>query len=231
MKLLFQLAIICLNSLISGQVGIGTLTPSENAVLDVNSSNKGLMLPRIIDTSDVSNPSAGLLIYDLNSKRPVYHNGMQWNTLSVTTAESDYLDSITYTVSFPANDFVSGTFGLLSVNTAVSIPEGSSHSVFEIIEITKTSDINSIAFVKACTKSTTMSNMIIEMNFYHPGEDDPYFAVKVKNILIKTFSINSDLSGRLIEKISISPIICGFKDYVNDRWFCRNLATLQEVAY
>ena len=231
MKFMFQLVIICLCSLISGQVGIGTLTPSENSVLDVNSSDKGLMLPRIDDTSVISNPSAGLLIYDLNSKRPVYHNGMQWNTLAVTTAESNYPDSITYTVSFAANDFFPGTFGLFSVTTAVSLPEGSSHSVFENVEITKPSDINSIAFVKACTKSSSNSNMIIEMNFYHPGEDDPYFAIKVKNILIKAFNINSDLSGRLLEKISISAVICGFKDYVNDRSFAWNLATLQEVAY
>jgi hypothetical protein len=70
---------------LNAQVGIGTTNPSPNSVLDLTSPDKGLMLPRVNDTTSVSNPSAGLMIYDLNAQSPAFHNGASWNPLAGTS--------------------------------------------------------------------------------------------------------------------------------------------------
>ncbi|MEO7312810.1 MAG: hypothetical protein ABIX01_20670 [Chitinophagaceae bacterium] len=52
-------------------IGIGTSTPAASAALDVTSTNKGLLLPRLTDTSAVASPTAGLLIYNNKTKTPL----------------------------------------------------------------------------------------------------------------------------------------------------------------
>lgn len=79
--------IISLNSF-SQSVGIGTTTPDASAMLDVKSTNKGFLPPRVnliaLNLSDpITNPSTGLLIYNTtnggtfpNEVRPGYY---YWN--------------------------------------------------------------------------------------------------------------------------------------------------------
>jgi hypothetical protein len=52
--------------LVSGQVGIGTLTPASSAMLDVTSTTKGLLAPRMtsLQRNAISSPAEGLLVYD-----------------------------------------------------------------------------------------------------------------------------------------------------------------------
>ena len=67
---LFYLKIFFLVSIsLTAQVGIGTTSPNSSSVLDVNSSNKGVLLPRValISTTDVATvlaPVKGLLVYN-----------------------------------------------------------------------------------------------------------------------------------------------------------------------
>lgn len=54
------------------QVGIGTILPDESALLDVSSSSKGLLFPRVIlksinDKVTIERPAKGLTIYNKNS--------------------------------------------------------------------------------------------------------------------------------------------------------------------
>jgi hypothetical protein len=50
----------------SGSVGIGTTAPAANAALEISSTSKGLLLPRMTTTqrSAIAYPSSGLLIYN-----------------------------------------------------------------------------------------------------------------------------------------------------------------------
>lgn len=55
-----------------GNVGINTYFPDPSAVLDVQATNKGVLLPRILlqsitDASTVPNPEHGLLLYNTNA--------------------------------------------------------------------------------------------------------------------------------------------------------------------
>lgn len=51
----------------NAQIGLGTLTPDPSAVLDINSSTKGILISRMIsnDRDAIFEPAKGLLIYNL----------------------------------------------------------------------------------------------------------------------------------------------------------------------
>ncbi len=56
----------------TGNVGINTATPDASAVLDVNSVNKGLLIPRVplqsgTDITTIPAPAKGLIIYNTNT--------------------------------------------------------------------------------------------------------------------------------------------------------------------
>ncbi|AUP81361.1 hypothetical protein C1H87_22625 [Flavivirga eckloniae] len=52
------------------QVGIGTVTPNNSAILDVDSSDKGLLPPRMtnVQKNNIINPATGLMVYDTTNK-------------------------------------------------------------------------------------------------------------------------------------------------------------------
>ena len=52
-------------SSVTAQVGIGTTTPNENAVLDLSSTTQGMAFPSVADLTDISNPATGLMVFDM----------------------------------------------------------------------------------------------------------------------------------------------------------------------
>ena len=71
-------------SLFSQSVGIGTTTPDASAMLEVKSTSKGLLIPRLTGTGSVSNPANGLIIYNTSTNEIMYNAGTsgspQWET-------------------------------------------------------------------------------------------------------------------------------------------------------
>lgn len=49
------------------QVGIGTTSPAYSAALDITSSDKALLVPRVASTNAIATPVNGMIIYDLSS--------------------------------------------------------------------------------------------------------------------------------------------------------------------
>jgi len=58
----------------TGAVGIGTTAPDASAALDIVSSSKGLLLPRVAAASAIARPAAGLLVYQTGSPAGFYYN-------------------------------------------------------------------------------------------------------------------------------------------------------------
>jgi len=58
-------------------VGIGTVTPDPSALLEVQSLDKGLLIPRT-DTLSITNPATGLLIYTPPDSSFWYYDGVVW---------------------------------------------------------------------------------------------------------------------------------------------------------
>jgi hypothetical protein len=81
MKLFISLLalIVCIQSISAQNVGIGTNLPAANAALDISSSSKGLLIPRMDSVSRKNIPATtGLMVYDTSTKCFWYHDGTRW---------------------------------------------------------------------------------------------------------------------------------------------------------
>jgi hypothetical protein len=89
-KLLFLLPIFVLLQLClyAQNVGIGTATPAVSAQLDVSSTTKGFLPPRMTyaERNAIANPGAGLIIYNTTTNKPNYFNGIIWKNFDETSA-------------------------------------------------------------------------------------------------------------------------------------------------
>ncbi len=82
-KLLLATALL-LNSICNAQsIGIGTATPNASAQLDVASTTKGLLIPRMTSAqrNNIANPAKGLLVFDSTTSNLSLYSGSVWRQM------------------------------------------------------------------------------------------------------------------------------------------------------
>ncbi|MGQ9820061.1 MAG: hypothetical protein ACUVQ1_09110, partial [Candidatus Kapaibacteriales bacterium] len=99
-------------------VGIGTTTPDNSAILDLVATDRGFLIPRLTTAqrNAISSPAVGLLIYNTDNSRFEYWDGTQWVGIftSVTTVPFNLIatgtnTTATMTVGNGASILLSGT--------------------------------------------------------------------------------------------------------------------------
>lgn len=106
-KKLFFLGFTIISSYLfsqTGGVGIGTSSPDASAILDINSTNKGVLAPRIsltsiTDATTIPSPATGLLVYNtgtagLSFAGYVFWNGSQWRGLDNSSLTIGTIDNL-----------------------------------------------------------------------------------------------------------------------------------------
>ena len=70
-------------------VGVGTTTPNASSALDVTSTTKGFLIPRMTTAqrTAIASPAAGLQVYDTTTKTPWYYNGTIWVSLGTSVPD------------------------------------------------------------------------------------------------------------------------------------------------
>jgi len=68
----------------SGNVGIGTSSPSASAILDAQSTTKGVRFPNMTTTEKnaISSPAAGLVVFDTTLAKLCVYSGSAWQTIT-----------------------------------------------------------------------------------------------------------------------------------------------------
>ncbi|GAB3845528.1 hypothetical protein GCM10028822_04090 [Hymenobacter terrigena] len=100
-------------------VRIGTTgTPDASAILDLVSSTKGALLPRVAATTDVASPAPGLVVYQTGGTAGYYYN-------AGTTTSPNWLQLVNSTQLAAANASISSlnnqlTTQTVSLNTQIS---------------------------------------------------------------------------------------------------------------
>jgi hypothetical protein len=139
-QFIFSLFFIILCTLSSqAQVGINTATPNTSAALDVTSTDKGLLIPRVSSTANVTAPTAGMMVYQTGGTAGFYFYSTSWNLVGggsgapiVTKAQRDALPTgslpvgshVMQTDNFPGLYYWTGThWRCLSSDSPVRIVE------------------------------------------------------------------------------------------------------------
>lgn len=130
---------------LTAQVGIGTTTPHASAELDIQSTNKGVLIPRITEAqrNSIGSAATGLLIYQTdNTPGFYYYNGSSWEKLTIDTSsliDHDWYEEGTSTAPDNINDnqYTYGKVGIGTNSLTGSLTVSS--DVSRSLEITNTS--------------------------------------------------------------------------------------------
>lgn len=82
------LGIVLSLALNAQSVGIGTLIADSSAALEVKSTSKGFLLPRMsfVQRNAIANPAAGLIIWCIDCDEMQIYDGIKWKNMSGTAA-------------------------------------------------------------------------------------------------------------------------------------------------
>lgn len=120
---LLSLVLLTANLCLNAQIGIGTNAPDTSVILEIKSTNKGILIPRVDDVQS-ANKVKGSLLYDKATDKFKFYDGTQW--LSVNPLKADADDNVTA----PKNLVVSGNStieGTAQVNgSSLSLPNATS---------------------------------------------------------------------------------------------------------
>lgn len=229
MKLIF-LSLLFASVFANGQVGIGTATPNNNSILDLSSPNKALLLPRVADTSLVTTPAAGMVVYNQQSQSPNFHDGAKWNNLNNPEFASMY-GTMTYTITGASSG------GILFDNAplaAIDFNNYSSASVVvggggggggtiqkaDSVTIFKEFDGNSIVLKRVHLGGTHIQ--AIEINYLLPN-GTKYYSIKLSDVFVTSQqNLFSEKTGKLTERYGLSAVTIGYKDWINNKSFSYN---------
>jgi len=103
-KLNIKIAVLTLIAFVSfnynaiAQVGIGTLTPDASSMLDLSSTEKGMLAPRMTsaERAAIASPANGLLVYDITENAFYFFKSSVWTKMdsaSVTRSNHKIITS------------------------------------------------------------------------------------------------------------------------------------------
>ena len=126
-QFLTAVAFIMMGFAANAQVGIGTTTPNSGAALDITSTNKGLLLPRVANTAAITAPVNGMMIYDISSNCYKAYQNNAWSDCGLATVD---LISSALTTNKAA-------YAVSSTNTWVQVTQAEYNAVASITSAAK----------------------------------------------------------------------------------------------
>jgi hypothetical protein len=129
------MSFLVLNS--QAQVAIGASTADGSAKLDITSTDKGLLIPRMtaLQRAAISTPAVGLLVFQTDTGTDgagfYFYNNSAWNRLSTVASLNDFSNTsvesggTSYFIGHKAPDLTTGsTNSSLGYNSLLKITEG-----------------------------------------------------------------------------------------------------------
>ena len=116
----------------TGEVGIGTTTPAASALLDLTSTSKGMLIPRMTaaQKTAIATPSTGLLIFQTDAPAGFYYyNGTGWLNLSNLGTTNRYIPYSINTNFYAGGQSLSGAAGSVYIDITnsdlvIDVPSG-----------------------------------------------------------------------------------------------------------
>jgi len=152
-QLLLTGLLLLLTIAVQAQVGVGTISPDGSAQLDVQSTTKGLLIPRMTDTerTGIGSPATGLLVYQTNGAAGFYYfDGVVWQPFMFgTPAAAAGFTATLSSLAVNANSAITGYNTLYAdgggLNTATgtyTVPTTGRYRVSATVNYTTTAAIS-----------------------------------------------------------------------------------------
>ncbi len=177
---------------LQAQVGIGTTTPDSSSILDITSTDKGILVPRISLvaitnlTTPINTPAIGLLIWNTNATVTggngigfYFYNGAQWTPITQTaTDDHDFYETGTTNAPDNITDNIFHT-GDLSIGIDANGPkltiQDNTNDTEPALKINRTTtSLNSYAINVNSTLSTTGGGLNVIVNGTLPSGRSAY---------------------------------------------------------
>lgn len=168
----FSIIALFYSTIIFGQVGVGTDTPNASAMLDVTSTSKGFLQPRVAltgttDAATVTSPATGLMVFNTATAGSgatavtpgvYYHNGTAWQRMAsqaeVTAATAATATTTTFVngnLGSSLNGNTNGsyialsTLGAKNFGASITLPPGKWEVVLDLtVDIQFQADVNPV---------------------------------------------------------------------------------------
>ncbi|RKE82809.1 beta strand repeat-containing protein [Chryseobacterium sp. AG363] len=134
---------------VGGNVGVGTNAPDNSALLELNTTNRGFLLPRVsltsmTDGSTIPSPAKALMVYNSNTGLAPYGEGVyynsgtstapSWSKLAPQTTDYQLLGVFTDTATFPVDQLATGNGVIinnldLGLSVSVTVPANSTAKI------------------------------------------------------------------------------------------------------
>lgn len=199
MRKLIYILFLLLSCMAFSQVGIGTTSPNTKSMLDVVSTAKGVLLPRMSQAQrDAISPGTidasrdGLLIYNTDTGCYNYWNIAQNKWVSLCQGSCDPLTFADFTINcnqFPDADTNSYTVGNSVSGNSITVSVNVTHTGPYAISIT--SD-NGVSYSAGGTFTTTgQQNVTVANATGSPSSSTSNFSVKSNGISVCSYTKNS----------------------------------------
>lgn len=105
------------------QVGIGTTNPNQSSILDIVSTEAGILVPRMTEAqrTSISSPATGLMVYQTNNTTGFwYYNGSSWVNIATGSISGEFQSIggiVQNTTNIGSDDFVFGSSTLSGSGT------------------------------------------------------------------------------------------------------------------
>ena len=230
MRNLYILFFILVSLTTRAQTGIGTTSPDASAKLEVNSSNKGFLPPRVTltsqtDNSTIPNPATGLLVYNTGNNPNLvagyyYWNGSNWATIATATGSGVYASymrgsrSAAQTTNLTAGNLIAFTqvdnsAGQdISLNTAtgqITLAAGKTYRLLAQVPNFQTSNPDSRPQFMWYNE-TTSSYIGSSSSSYPPASTASYGSFGGLSEVILTTSVNTVVSFRILQHTNLAQI-------------------------
>lgn len=106
-------------------VGIGTTKPDQSAALEISSSNKGLLTPRMSlhQRNAIQNPAQGLMVYQTDMLSGFYfYDGKEWKPMTSETKANSVADAFNWGLTGNAGTNPFAVSGANYIGTSDNVP-------------------------------------------------------------------------------------------------------------
>jgi|GEM_PF-3392817 len=161
-------------------VGINTTTPDSSAVLDINSTDGGILIPRmtLFQRDVINNPARGLLVYQTDYNPGFYYyNGWRWcpfgsiglNGITADSTSNSFQlggpliknTTINTGVFRMVHDLTSGSFEINDANTSLFYAGNGGRIGLGTTAPTRKLDVNGAVRIRALSAGSTTDRIVV----------------------------------------------------------------------